>query len=389
MSGTRLITPSVVGNVALMLLQNKLIATQTFSRVHQEEFNGARKIGDRVKVRRRQAGTVIRTGPYDTGANTFQSPPETSIDVTLQYNHRIPIEIEAGDFDLDLDDFTSQIMEPQMVAIAEDVDLAALLAFKEIPQVGGISRLAPTTLPASAADLQQTEKDLFDQKVPGQGLVHCITSELHTGLVSSGTISSAEQRGDGGSALENAVVGQVANMQHVRTQGIDSSTFTSGTTLVCTTSAAHAAGATTINYDTATGATTTLKKYDILNIPGYGDVVVSADETASGSAGSFTIFEPLREAVADNVIMTKYDGSAATRQLHGAAYHPDAFSFVTVPGEEPLGGVNSVVVQEGGLGIRVIWGYDIGNNRNQMTIDLYSGCTVVDGRLAVQTVKDI
>lgn len=389
MAGTRLITPSVVGNLALMLLSNKLIATQTFSRTHQAEFSGAKKIGDRVKVRRRQAGTVIRTGPYATGTNTFQQPPETSIDVTLQYNHRIPIEIEAGDFDLDLDDFKSQVLEPQMVAIAEDVDSSALLVFKEIPQIGGISRLAPSTLPNSAADLAEIEQDLFDQKVPMQGLIHAITGTAYTGLVSSGTISSAEQRGDSGSSLENARVGRVMNLDHVRTQGIDSATFTSGTSGNVTVDGALAAGATTIIYDAATGATTTLKKYDILTIPGYGNVVVAADATASSSAGSFTIFEPLRSAVADNVVLTKYDAAGGAWALHGAAYHPDAFSFVTVPGDAPLGGVESVVVQHENLGVRIIWGYNMGSNKNQMTIDLYSGCTLVDGRLAVQTIVNV
>lgn len=389
MSGTRVITPSVVGNVAIMLLMNSLVATQTFSRSYQSNFNGANKIGDRIKVRRRQAGTVIRTTPYATGTNTYQSPPETSIDVTLNYNHRIPIEIEAGDFDLDLKSFTEQIMAPQMVALAEDVDAASLLAFKEIPQIGGISRVAPAALPATAADLAQIERDLFEQKVTMQGLVHAVSGETYAGLVSSGTISSSEQRGDGGTALENADVGRVMALRHIRAQGIDNATFTSGTQTAITVAGALAAGATTIVYDGAGAAGGTLKEFDILEIPGYGNVVVDALATASSSAGSVTIKEPLRAAVANNVVITKYDAASGARQLHGAAYNPDAFAFVSVPGDEPLGGVNSVVVQFENIGVRVIWGYNMSGNKNQMTIDCYSGCTLVDGRLAVQTVKNI
>lgn len=389
MAGTRLITPSMVGNLAIMLLQNSLIGTATFSRRHQAEFNGQSKIGDRVKVRRRQAGTVIRTGPYATGTNTFQTPPETSVDVLIENNHRIPIEIEAGDFDLDLQSFSEQIMAPQMVAIAEDVDAYALTKFKELPEVGGPGRTAPGALPSSAGDVAGFERDLFDNKVPMENLVHAISGECYEGLVASGTISAANQRGDGGTALENARVGRIMGLDHVRTQGIDTATFTTGTMTSCVVNGALSAGATSIVFDGASGATHTLKKYDILEIAGYGNVVVAADVTAVGSAGTVTIFNPLKSAVADNAAITVYDGGGNTSQLHGAAYHPDAFSFVTVPGEEPLGGVNSVVVQHENLGVRVIWGYDMSGNKNQMTIDLYSGCTVVDDRLGVQTRKNI
>lgn len=389
MAGTRLITPTVVGRLALMLLSNTLIGTATFSRRHQPMFTGAEKIGDTVKVRRRQAGTVIRTSPYSQGTNTFQSPPETSINVVIENNHRIPIDIAPGDFDLDLQTFAEQILAPQVVALAEDVDLYALTKFKEIPKVGGTGRTAPGALPASAGDLASIERDLFDQKCPMQGLIHCCSGELAEGLISSGTISGANQRGDGGTALENATIGKVMALNHVRTQGIDTATFTSGTMGSLVLNGAHSAGATTITYDGGDQASGTVKKYDIVTIAGYGNVVVAADAAATSNAGSFTIFEPLRSDVADNTAATVYDGGGNTRQLHGAAYHEDAFSFISLPGEDPMGGVESSVVQEGNVGIRVIYGYNMSNNKNQMTLDLYSGCTLVDGRLAVQTVKNI
>jgi hypothetical protein len=389
MAGTRFITPSIVGNLALMLLQNTLVGTATFSRRHQAMLVGGEKRGDTVKIRRRQAGTVIRTNPYSQGTNTFQTPPETYVNVTIEHNHKIPISIAPGDFDLDVVSFRDQVLAPQIIALGEDVDQYALSKFFDIPQVGGTGAIAPGALPSSAADIAGIETDLFNLKCPMSGLVHAITGEAYKALISSGTISSAEQRGDGGSALEMARVGRVMNLNHVRTQGIDTATFTSGTMASAVVNGALAAGATTITYDGGDQASGTFKINDIVTIAGYGNVVVAANATASSNAGSFLIKEPLRTAVADNAAITVYDGGGNTRQLHGAAYHEDAFSFVSVPGDQPLGGVESVVVQDGNLGIRVIYGFDMSTSSNQMTLDLYSGCALVDSRLAVQTVKNI
>lgn len=382
------LTPDLIANEALYLLQNKLVGIQTFSKSHQAVFNGENKVGDRVKVRRRRAGTVTEAAPYDSLSLTFQSPKETNIEVVLEKHFIIPIEVSSSDMTLSLENFSSQVLAPQIVAIGESADNYALTKFKEVPTVGGLSSSAPAALPSSAGDLAGIERTLFDQKVPGDGLLHVCSGELAEGLVASGTISSAEQRGDGGTALENAQIGRVMNLNHVRGQGIDSATFTRGTMVSAVLNGAHTAGATTITYDGADGASVTLKKYDIVTI-GTKACVVAADATASSNAGTFTIFDPLPDDIADNAAITVYDSASGTRQLHGCAFHPDAFTFVSVPGEMPLGGATGQVVTDGNMSMRVLFGFSMGGLSNQMVLDFVAGAKLVDPRLATQVVKNI
>ena len=176
-------------------------------------------------------------------------------------------------------------------------------------------------------------------------------------------------------------------------QNVDTSTHTSGTALSAVVDGGGnplAAGSTVIPYDGANGAAVTFLTDDILTIAGYGNVVVAADETASGSAGSITIKEPLREEVADDAGITVYDGNGQTRQNHGAVFHPDAFAFVSVPLDLPTGAEAAYMQDPAtGLSIRAVYDYDRDLKADVLSLDILVGAAMVDGRLGAQVVKNI
>ncbi len=384
------LTPQVIANEALMLLSNRIVGVNVFNQKSQVLFSGTPKIGDTVTVRRRGVGTVQTFTPSDTVNLNFAKLNDTSVQVQIDRQSVIAVAIDDRDLSLNINDFSSQVLAPQINELAQEIDRYTLTKFKEIPTVGGPSGSAPSTLPASIADLTLIDKSLNDQLVPLDGRVHVVSSELNANLLAIPNLTRVNEAGSE-DVLRRASAGVIMNLDHAMTQGIDSTTFTSGTMTSCVVNAPSglAAGATSIPFDGASGATHTLKKYDIITIAGYGNAVVAADVTASSSAGTITIFDPLRKTVANDAAITVYDGGGNTRQLHGAAFHPDAFEFVAVPGAMPLGGATGQVVSDGNLSMRVIFGWNSSGMVNQMSLDLFYGAKLVDPRLAAQVVKNI
>jgi hypothetical protein len=175
------------------------------------------------------------------------------------------------------------------------------------------------------------------------------------------------------------------SMSHFMDQNVDSSTVhTAGTMVSAACSAAIAVGATSIPYDTCDKETGTWKEGDIVYITGYGNVVVAADNTAVSNAGTLTIVEPIRTAIADTTVLTMYD-AAGTRTLQGAAFNPRAFAFAAVPLEIPQEASGAVVTYED-LSIRLIRDYNITTKTSTISMDCLVGGVLVDGNLGCQVV---
>lgn len=384
------LTPRVIANEALLLLSDRVVAPNAFSRNSQALISGSPKIGSTVKVRRRGVGVVTNLTYGQTPNLSFNNLTETDVDVSITNQLIMPIGISDADLSLNIADFSRQILEPQMNEMAQQINREALKVFKTIPTVAGLSGSAPAALHASIADWALVDKTLNDQQVPTTGRMAVVSTDQWAQTLSIPNLTRVNEAGSN-DALRRAQTGPVLGMDLMMSQGIDTTTFTSGTMTSCLVNAASgvAAGSTSIVFDGANGATVTLKKYDIITIAGYGNAVVAADVTASSSAGTITIFDPLTKDVADNAAITVYDGGGNTRQNHGAAFHPSAIEFVAVPGEAPLGGAVGEVVTLGNVSIRVIYGFGMGALANQMVFDCYIGTKLVQPALASQIVKNI
>jgi len=383
------ITTDLVARESLRLLQKNIVATSLFDRRFEGSFTGEERVGDTVRVRRRKANPVQEFGPSDTVSLTFAEPEETQLSFQLEKQFSIAVHITSRDLTLSLQDFATQVLEPQIVALVESVDAYALTKVKEVPTVARPSSSAPAALPSSIADLTGVDRTLNEQFVPMDSRWQIVSPEYKATLFSISEIHSAHERGDGGDALRTATLGSFLGMEYVMTQGLNTATHTSGTMTSALVNGAVAAGSTSIPFNTASGATATLKKYDLITIAGYGNATVAADVTASSSAGTITIFDPLRTALENGIAITVYDGGGNTRQNHGAAFHSSAFGFVSVPMVVPPGVVDGSVITDNGLSIRVLRGFDMSSQKAQMTLDILCGARLVDPRLAAQIVKNI
>jgi len=399
------LTPSIIAREALVLLQSNLVTQRLFSRRYETDLNGGAKVGETIRIRRRSTGVVDE---YNGSTVTVRDIQETSMPLTLEKHFDATIKITDRERTMSLVDFSEQVLAPRMVQMGEKIDQYGLTKLFRVPNCAGPSEFGsgPGTIPTTIGDWALCDKTLNDLKVPLNPRVGIVSTTQKAVILGQDAFVGVDKSGDD-SALRAARVGPIMNFDLYMGQNVDITTFTSGTmTGALTNSASLVKGTTSIPYDTASGAAHTLKVGDIVRIflsgssgayqdcvvsgPGGSGVIGAVAVTSSGSAGTFTIHEPLREDVADNATITVYDGGGNTRQNHGCLFHPDAFAFVAVPLDLPVG-TPAAYIQDpaSNLSMRAVFDYDRNLKSDVLSLDILCGAEMVDGRLAAQIIKNI
>lgn len=385
-----ILTIDDIAREALMLLRSTLVGVKLFDRRYETNFTGNEMIGDTIRIRRRGSGTVREF----TSSITVDDITESNVNLVLEKHYDLSFAVTSKQWTLDLQNFSEQLLAPNVLKMAEQIDAYALTKLKHLPHIAGTGETSfdgstavlPGALPTTVGHLAAINRRLDELKVPMAERVQLVSPTYKQALLSIDTFVEADKRGDGGSALEGARMGQLMSMTHFMDQNVDSSTVhTAGTMSTAALDGALAVGATSIPYDTGNLAAGTWKEGDIVTITGYGNVVVAADNTASSNAGTLTIVEPIKEVVADGAVMTMYD-PAGTRTLHGAAFNPRAFAFAAVPLEIPMEAEGAVVSYED-LSIRLIRDYNITTKTSTISMDCLVGGVLVDGALGTQIVR--
>ena len=380
------LTPDVIAREALVLLQSNLVATRLFDRRFENDLNAGAKVGDTIRIRRRSQGVVDE---YNGSTVTVRDIQETSYTITLEKHFDATVKITSTDRTLDLLDFSEQVLAPRMVEMGEKIDSYALTKLNDIPNVAGPSEDAPAALPSSISDMALVEKTLNDLKVPMRPRFQIVSTEYKATLLGVDSFVEVDKSGSD-SALRDAEIGRLSGFESFMDQNVDSTTFTSGTQTAAVVNGALLKGVSSIVYDGAAVAAGTLIEGDIITIAGYGNAVIAANSAASSNAGTLTIKEPLREDVADDVVITVYDGGGNTRQLHGAVFHPQCLAFVAVPLDKPASADSSFFNDPAtGLSIRAVFDWDRDLKSDVLSLDILVGARMIDGRMGAQVVKNI
>lgn len=376
------LTPNMIAREALVLLESNMVATMLMNRNYQAEFTGAEKVGSTITIRRRDGAPVTE---YNGSTVTPADLTETGVDLTLEKHFDVTIKVTSTDMTLELQDFSSQILEPNLLNIAEAVDSYALTKLKNLPNVFGPSALAVGALPASIADLASVERGMNDLKIPTRNRAQVVSTQYKESLMGVDSFVEANKAGTD-TALREASLGRLMGLDTFMDQNVDTATHTTGAGGEAgTINGALAKGDTSIVVASFGNAATYLAG-DILNIAGYGGVVVAANATMDGAgAGTITILEPLRATVADATVITPYE-TDDTWELHGAAFHPNAFAFASVPLALPRG-ANGAAIQDRGLSIRAVYDYDRNLKSDVLSLDVLVGAKMVDGRLGGQILR--
>ena len=367
-----ILTPSIIANEALLILENNLTAANTVFRDYESEFTGSR-VGDTITIRKPAAFTVNEF----TSSITKQDITETSVSMQLEKHFDVSTEVTSRQMTLDLDGFSERVIEPAMVALAEQIDGYISDQYDEVHNTVGTAG----TPPASLANLAAIDQILNEQKVPMSGRVGFMNPAAKAAMMGIEAVVTAEKRGDGGTALREASMGRVMGLDFYGVQGVKSHTAGSqGGQSGLLVNGAVSAGATTMNADAAHASAATLKKGDVFTVAGVsGSFVVTADKTASGSAFSGIAFSPAAPTggFADNAAITVKDDHVAN-----IAGHPRGLALAVVPLALPMDASGrAAIVSNRGLSIRVVQDYDISSKSDVISFDVLCGAKVIQPEL--------
>ena len=367
------LTPSVVGREALMILENNLVAAGLFHRGHTSEFTGA-KVGDTITVR----GPASFTAQEFTSSVTVQDATESSTSLQLEKHFDVTFAVTAKDWTLELGDFSKQLLEPAVAAIAQGIDAYALDKYVEIPTQIGTAGDPPDSL----AEVAAIDQQLNEQQVPLANRFAIMNPQAKADLYSIASFAQAEQRGDGGQALRDANMGRFMGMDFYMSQNINthtSGTLTNGTAMLAKINdASVAVGDTSVPMDDSSLSGTVVEG-DIFTVAGdTTQYRVTGTVTASGNALASVGFAPAAKvAWADNAVVTfDINGVASTSYVTNIAGHPNGLTLAIVPLELPSGAARSQYVGDRGLGLRVVFDYNSTTKTDQISIDVLCGAKV-------------
>lgn len=363
------LTPTWIAQEALFILENNLVAASIFSRGKQVEFTQDLKIGKTVKIRR----PANFTAQEFSTTISVQDAAEIADTMTIEKHFDVSFEITQDQLNYELEEFSSQLLEPAMVAIAQAVDAYIMEKVKHIGPGFGTA----TDPPDSVADLAGLEKVLNDNKVPVFNRVGILGTLAKADFMQITAVHEADKRGDGGAALRRSEIGEVFGINWYMSQNVPSVVVgTSDGNYVV--NGVNAVGASALVVKT--GANTFKEGNSFVIAGDTTDYAVTADYT--GGAGSISINPPLQVATTGDEAITQ---SAEGLKAHVANFagNPNAITAALIAPAVPPS-ANGAVVSNRGLSVRVVRDYNITAKKEVISLDIYAGAHAQQPELGMQ-----
>jgi hypothetical protein len=367
-----LLTPSIIAKAALANLYAQTVMLPLVHRDYEPEFA---KVGDTVTVRK--PATFVAQD--FAGSITVQDASESSTAVVLNKHFDVSFAVTSKELTLTVQDFSTQLLAPAMEAIAQKVDKTLLGLYVDVYKTVGTAG----TTPSAAADFTAVGRELDLTFVPTSDRRLVIDAYAKDKFLQNSNFFDASVLADGGEALRNATLGRKFGLDTVLGQNLaahsNGDVAHTGTFAV---NGAVAAGATSMNVDAST-ITGTWKAGSVFTVAGVsGSFVVTADKAAAANALSAVAFSPAAPAggFGDNAVITR-----VANHTPNLGFHRTAFAFVSRPLALPMGANgNAAIVNYGGLGLRVVYGYDMSSKKDTVSIDLLCGVKTLDAARAVR-----
>ena len=394
------VTPKAIAKEALRLLVNNLVFAKNLDRRYDKEFNGQRKIGDTITVKK-AARFTVREGKV-VSLNDYT---ERSVDVKINKQLGVDVAFDSAQLALNLDDFSKQVLKPQMATLANYIDALGMKEYFKIPNAVG-------TPGSTAMDLDvfiDAGVKLDNEAAPSDGERGMILNPKSQGKAVKANKDLFNSQPELKNQYEKGRMGTAAGFDFAMSQNVPVHIVgpQGGTPLV---NGAAQTGLTLATDGWTAAAGRRLNKGDIFTIAGvYGvnpmskdttgelrQFTVTADFDSSGTGtGNIAIYPALvgpgdkEQTVtalpADNAAITVM-GTAGTPTAVNMGYHPDAFVMVTAALPLPKGMDMAEVVSAPsvGLSLRLIRGYDVMTDNWVSRIDILLGFETVYPELAVR-----
>ena len=338
------LTPEVVAKEALMVLTGNLVMADLVHRDYSEEFVS---VGDTVSIRK-PAKFVAKNF---TGTAEAQDITEGSVSVKLDRFRDVTVAVTSKQMSLDIADFSAQVVEPAMQAIAQaiDEDILAVACSK-----AGFTQ-AGTAEAKDLSDIAALAKHLDIQKAPVAGRSLVLHPEHKYRYALTENLSNVSYAGDN-ETLRDALLGRVYTLDTYMDQNApDSAAATPGTATAFTVTGTKGAQTVTVK-----GLQGTIAAGDGFILDGY------LYRFTQGGTGELGIDQKLMSDCADAAV-TVVNAPASV------AFHRNAIALVTRNLALPMGASNAAYASAGGLGVRVVYDYDSATKTDKISFDVIYG----------------
>jgi len=370
------LTVSQIAAESLTVLEDSLVAGNLLYRDKTSDFGLAKngyKVGDTVRVRQ---GTEFAVNDF-TSTITKQDIRQSERNMTIERHMDVSVGIGAREMSLDLDHFSTEVIVPAMVSIAEEIDTFLLTKI-----VQATSLYASADLFASVGDMANANRVANEAQIPKAGRIGLVNSSLEAKLLGSDFFHSADIRdGESLQALRDARMGRVMGTDWVASVNmpVAGHTNSSGTTTTDNTVATdNLIGNSTLVVDSIVGGFTAGDRIRIAGV--RRPLIVETTVAATGLA--IVLTDPITEIIPDGAAVTVEGGNASVLDFQGIITNPNAFAFATPPLELPAS-VEASVQNANGFSIRVVRDYDVDTKSTTLSFDLLLGALAYDPRLAV------
>lgn len=360
-----LLTPQIIANEALLVLENTMVMSQLVHKDYSSEFVN---VGDTISVRK---PATFRAQNF-TGTIINQDATETNVPVVMDRFKDISFSVGPKEMTLDIKNFSDQFIAPAMRAIAQGVDEDI---FNEVANIS--ASVSATSSPTNLADIASMAKTLDLAKAPTT-MRHLVLNPTHKYRYAlTDNLSKVAYAGTG-DTLRTSELGNIYGFDTYMDQNApDTLAATAGTATTYTVTGSK--DAKSVALASVSAATATVKTGDGFILDGHM-YRFTADATAtSGAVASVDIDMPL---VKDYTAATVY----LVSKTHSLAFHHNAIALVTRPLAMPMGAAQSAVQSYNGMTIRVVYGYNQTTKTDTVSLDLLYGIKTLDSTLAVKLV---
>ena len=356
-----ILTPQIIANEALMVLQSNLTMANLVHRDYSKEYV---KVGDTITVRK-PATFVAKNF---TGQTEAQDITEGSVTVKMDRYRDITVNVGAKELTLDIKDFSSQVIAPAMQAMAQQIDTDLLAV--GISKANNKATVSETPV---LSDIAGVGKALDQAKAPRTDRRLILPP---TTLYKYNTLDNfAKQCYKGDSeALNESEIGKVYTCETFMSQNCpENQNETAGT--VKTYKVAGTKDATQFTVSNGSTPSATIKKGDQLIVNGYL-YTVTEDVTLASGAGTVKVDQNIPETVAET-------DAFIVNKAHALGFHRNGLALVTRNLELPLGNKNAYIASADGLGVRVVMDYDSDHKQDKVSFDIIYGIKELNENLLV------
>jgi hypothetical protein len=204
-----LLTPQIIAQEALAILRNQLVMAEL---VHTDYANEFVKVGDTITVRK--PATLVAND--FAGAITSQDLTESGVTVTLDKFKDVSVALTSKQESLELRDFARQVIEPAMVALAQQIDQD--LAQYAIANAGSSVEETSAT-PTNLASIAGLGKALDIAKAPLTDR-HLVMSPEHKYRYALTDVLTRVNYAGSNETLRDAMLGKVYGLQTYMDQNL-------------------------------------------------------------------------------------------------------------------------------------------------------------------------